>query len=263
MDNVYAYIRVSTLTQVEKGYGLKTQEEAIIKYCKDNKLNLINIFADKGITGTDADRPSLMDLLAAIKEGEKIVVLNTSRLWRSDTVKVLLHREFKKKKVDVISIEQSNYSIYTKDPNDFLINSMMELLDQYDRMSIALKLSKGRRTKAKHGSKACGVAPLGYKWNDKAEIIIDDETAPLIKLIFKKYLELTTLGKVKSFLDGEGYSTNRNKSFSKQAIRDILSNSFYIGIVTHADVKEKGNHEPIINKIIFGKVQSLMNKRKL
>ncbi len=53
------------------------------------------------------------------------------------TVKVLVHRELKKAKSDVIIIEQPNYSIYSKDPNDFLINGMIELLDQYERMSIS------------------------------------------------------------------------------------------------------------------------------
>lgn len=49
----------------------------------------------------------------------KIIVLNTSRLWRSDMAKVLIQRELKKHEVDVKAIEQPNYSIYIHDPNDF------------------------------------------------------------------------------------------------------------------------------------------------
>ena len=54
-----------------------------------------------------------------MKDIDYVVVLNTNRLWRSDIVKVLIHREFNKYQVDVKSIEQPNYSIYKKDPNDF------------------------------------------------------------------------------------------------------------------------------------------------
>ena len=81
----------------------------------------------------------------AYKQVSYVVVLNTSRLWRSDMAKVLIQRELKKHEVDVKAIEQSSYSIYTHDPNDFLVNGMLELLDQYQRLEIALKLSRGRK----------------------------------------------------------------------------------------------------------------------
>lgn len=75
----------------------------------------------------------------------------------------MIQRELKKHEVDVKAIEQSSYSIYIHEPNDFLVNGMLELLDQYQRLEIALKLSRGRKKKAERGGYAGGGVLFGYK----------------------------------------------------------------------------------------------------
>jgi len=166
------YIRVSTETQVREGQGLEVQRDAIEQYCRGNRLELVGMYEDAGISGATADeenltidRDGLQDMLADIPQtGAKcVVVLNTSRLWRSDLVKVLIQRELKRHQVDVKAIDQPTYSIYSQDdPSQFLINGMMELLDQYQRLEIALKLKRGKWAKAKRGGFAGGQRALGY-----------------------------------------------------------------------------------------------------
>ncbi len=97
--NVVGYIRVSTQGQAKDGYSLKYQEEEIKAYCEEQGLNLIHIFRDEGISGAklneealEIDRVGLQEMLAHLSsvQIDYVVVLNTSRLWRSDIVKVLI-----------------------------------------------------------------------------------------------------------------------------------------------------------------------------
>ena len=270
MDKVFGYIRVSTETQAEKGYGKDVQEIAIKEYCREKGLHLVETFKDLGVSGALIERDGLTKMLAALSESgvKSVVVMNTSRLWREDTTKVLIKRDLQKINANIISIEQKDYNIYSKEPNDFLVNGMMELLDQYDRLSINKKLAKGRRQKARSGIKACGNPPIGYKWKhegvEKPLIILDKEKAQIVKVIFKSYLELKSLSKVQRYLQEQGHKTQQGKDFSTMAIRNILINRFYLGEVKHSDLNVIGQHEPLINKITFGKVQSQLkrNNRK-
>ena len=103
-EKVFAYIRVSTQTQVEKGYGLLTQRQTIKKYCSTHHMELVELFVDEGVSGTEIDRKGLTELLTAFNGIRKVVVLNTSRLWRSDTAKVLIQRTLRQAHADLISI---------------------------------------------------------------------------------------------------------------------------------------------------------------
>lgn len=249
--SIYAYCRVSTQTQNERN-GIQMQEAVINEYVERNNLTIDGFYSDLAISGTIVNRDGLLDLLNVLKKGDKVLVQNTSRLWRSDDAKVLIRRELQKLGADVLSIEQSNYSIYTKDPNEYLINSILEILDAYEKMQISLKLAKGRRAKVVNGNtKACGTAPYGYKWNEDATIGIDYNNNLIVKEMYEKYIELNSLQKVADYCNERGYKTSQGNNFSKQAISLILHNDFYIGVVTHGDNKVIGTHEPIIDKDLF------------
>ena len=270
----YGYGRVSTETQAEKGYGLEAQEKEIRKYADAHNIELEQIFSDAGISGnmkdTDDDealgkREALMELLSCLEEGDVVIVLNTSRLWRSDLTKAIIRRELMKRKANVISIEQQNYDLYkaSQDPSAYLTNAIMEALDVYERMSISLKLARGRTVKAKGGNKPAGVCPTGYKYTaDKKSVEVDPDEVAIVKTIFTEAQKGQSLNKIAAMLNEQGISTRRGNTWSAGAIQAILHNRFYIGELMHQGKAVKGAHEPIISKIQFGKVQAQLEKKR-
>lgn len=98
-EKVVGYVRASTEGQVRNWYSLAYQVEEIERYCNENNLELLRVYEDKGISGATVDEDGLtvecdglQELLSdmAYKQVSYVVVLNTSRLWRSDMAKVLI-----------------------------------------------------------------------------------------------------------------------------------------------------------------------------
>ena len=247
---VVGYIRVSTETQVKEGQGLKIQKKQIKKYCMTHKLKLTGIYEDRGISGAKADeenltidREGLQNMLIDIPRisTDYVVVLNTSRLWRSDLVKILIQRELKKHKVDVKAIDQPSYSIYSQDdPSRFLINGMMELLDQYQRLEIALKMKRGKLNKTESGGFAGGQRALGYKHvivGNKPDIAIDYKEAKTISLVKNLKRCGLSLKAIADHCNNNQIPTKRGGKWHASTIHYILNNRLYKGVLEYGSIK--------------------------
>ena len=261
----YGYIRVSTETQAEKGGGLDVQKTAIQKYAADNGLQLEEIFCDAGISGTQESRPELDRLLLeTIREGDTIIVHNTSRLWRSIFAQATIMKAVMDAKANIRSIDEPNFDVYLyqKDPENFMITGMMGMLDQWERMTIARKLARGRTAKANKGDKPAGNCPFGYRYTaDKKHIEPNPEEARIVKLLFTEGQKGKSLWQIANFLNDQNIKTRRGCTWSAGSVQVILRNNFYTGVLTHQGREIKGNHEPLISKVQFGKVQAQITRR--
>jgi len=243
------YVRVSTETQIREGQGIKVQKEQIEKYCKAHELELIGIYEDKGISGAKADeknltidREGLQNMLVDIPDlgVKRVVVLNTSRLWRSDLVKILIQRELRKHDVDVKAVDQPTYSIYSQDnPSHFFVNGIMELLDQYQRLEIALRLKRGRVRKAQNGGFAGGQRALGYKHiivDNKPDIAIDKKEAQTVSLINNLRKRGLSMKAIADHLNDNQVSTKRGGNWYASTVQYILNNKLYKGLFEYNSI---------------------------
>lgn len=261
----FGYVRVSTATQKESGYGLQTQRDEITKYAREHGMSIDRIFADEGVSANIKDvedddalnrRKGLIEMLAALTEGDTILIANTSRLWRSDVTRVIVRRELMRRKAKVISVQQPQFNMYSNDPNEFLVTQMMELLDIVDRMQVSVKLARGRATKAAQGTKPAGRLNYGYKYSsDGKRVEVNPDEAPAVKMMFSMAQCGKSLADITSALTEHGYTTRKGGTWSRTSVANILHNEFYIGMLQHDGKSIKGTHEPLVSKIQFGKVQ--------
>ena len=71
MKNAVGYIRVSTADQAKEGVSLEAQADRLRAYCQMRGLNLVEIVADEGVSGTVpfCDREGGRKVLAMVKAG--------------------------------------------------------------------------------------------------------------------------------------------------------------------------------------------------
>ena len=152
---------------------------------------------------------------------------------------------------------------YMTDPDNFMISSMMGMLDQWERMTITRKLARGRATKASKGDKPAGILPYGYRYTtDKKHVEPDPAEAPTVKAIFTAGQTGKTLHQIADMLNSQGIKTRRGKQWSAGSVQVILRNAFYTGVLRHQGKDIQGNHEPIISKVQFGKAQKQLDQRR-
>jgi site-specific DNA recombinase len=265
MKTALLYYRVSTESQVEKGQGLEVQKKLCREYCQKEGIEIAGEFKDEGVSGATLDREGLGDLLASLNGTDYVVVANTSRLWRDDLSRALIQRELKKAGKDVRAVDNAGYSLYVDTPESYLVNGILDLLDSYERLAVTLKLKRARKVKAAKGEKASGPAPFGYEWvemkeNGRKDKLIKPNAgeAEAVKAIYREYLRLGSVGGVRRYLDSNGTKTRRGGRFSRQALTRILTNETYAGVIRHGNVEADGKHDPLISRVLFGKVRAAM-----
>jgi len=254
-----AYYRTSGATgKANAGDGMEVQRSMVREYARENDIEIVAEYTDDGISGAEEKlekHTGLMDLLGNLNGQDLVLVKSTDRLWRDDISRALITRELKGNKKDVRAVDNPDFTLYAEDPTAYLINAILESLDTYQRMEVSLKLTRARRNRVRRTKqKAAGKAPLGYRWHEKRLIV--DDNADVVAGAWKEYMKEQSTLKVRDYFQRHGIK------ISQPGTLGLLKNDFYVGMVRYGDVEEKGAHEPLTNKVIFGKVQAQLKRNR-
>lgn len=133
---------------------------------------------------------------------------------------------------------------------------------QFEREVTGERIRDKIAASKKKGMWMSGKAPIGYELKDK-KLLPDNMYCETVKIIFEKYLELSSVPDLISYLKENNIKTKNNVYFAKGALYHILQNKIYAGLITHKDNVYDGEHQAIIDNEIFEKVQELMIKNRI
>ncbi|MEC0446178.1 putative immunity region protein [Bacillus velezensis] len=281
---VAIYARVSTTEQAEEGYSIDEQTRLLRQYCEREGYVVSNEYVDRGISGKSIKgRASLQQLLddARKRKFDIVLVWKSNRLARNilDMLKIV---DFLKKQNIAFRSYSEKYE--TETPTGKLQFHMMAVIAEFERDNIAENVKMGMIARAKEGSWNGGRV-LGYD-SKKVEsdgkrkmtkLVINEKEAPTVRRIFQLYTEGHGYKSIANTLNKEGHRTKLNNFFSINAVKTILMNPVYIGLIRYNvrrdwsekrrnninpnPVIERGHHAPIIDEEVWRKAQDIMKSR--
>ena len=269
------YTRVSTENGLEQEFNsLHAQREAAQAYIKSQahegwKL-IRDHYDDGGFSGGSLDRPGLQKLLADIRERriDIVVVYKVDRLTRSLTDFAKLVELFDGHGVAFVSVTQSFNT--TTSMGRLTLNVLLSFA-QFEREVTGERIRDKIAASKKKGLWVGGVVPLGYEVKDR-KLIVNEEEAATVRLIFSRYLDLGSLSALQRDLRERGIVTRKRTLSSGRAIGGraltngplayMLRNRMYLGEINHRDKSYPGEHAPIIDARLFEAVQAKLTENR-
>ena len=281
--NVTAYCRVSTHLE-EQEQSLQAQVDYYTKKIALNpNWNFIGVYSDQGKTATAMKhRDNFNRMIKDCYSGKIDLILtkSISRFARNtvDFLKVI--RDLKERQIRII-FEKENIDTMNN-TGELLITILSSQaqeesrnLSENTRWGIVRKFEKGI-VQINHNKF------MGYTKDENGELIIVPEEAKLVKRIFSLYLKGNSAYRIAKILENDGILTvTGNKNWHGATINKMLKCEKYIGdallqktytidFLTHKRVKNigqvpqyyiKNNHQPIISRSDFKKVQDELNRK--
>lgn len=280
---VAAYCRVST-DQEEQESSYEAQISYYTEKINDNsEWQMAGIFADEGITGTQAKkRPEFLKMIRKCRERKIDIILtkSLSRFARNTVDSLKYIRDLKALGIAIV-FEKEN--INTLETDTEMMLTIMSCFAQAESESISKNVSWGIRQSFKNGNVPMQYARLlGYRKGADGNAEIVPEEAEIVKEIYRLYLDGMSLNMIANRLNEKGLTTKgSNSPYHKEVVQRILTNEKYTGdallqktYVTDCITKKtrknngelpmylvKNHHEPIISRADFNRVQEEMARR--
>jgi len=194
---------VSTGEQATAGVSLDAQAARIKAWAEANGVEAVEIFQDKGISGTvpPRKRPGLTAALTAVGKGDALVVYSLSRLSRSTKDTIELGELLLRKEADLVSLTEK---IDTTSAGGMMVFKMLAVLGEYERDLTSERTKTALAYKKMRGEKTGGPCPIGYRTDDGTHLVEDEGEQLAVKISRRMAGRGASLRKIANALEAKG-----------------------------------------------------------
>lgn len=268
------YVRVSTKEQAmrdgdQDGYSLPTQQEACGRKAASLGADVVQIYLDKD-TGTKVDkRPAMQALMARVadeRDLDYVIVHKLDRLARNRLDDATLTLTLEMAGATLVSCSEG----IDRTPSGRLLHGMLAAVNEYYSGNLSDEIKRKTLAKVKQGGTPT-LAPIGYLnvqdrsgGRDNRWVVLDPEREKLIVWAFEAYASGDwPLRVLLDELTDRGLTTRATvkraaKPLHLSMLHRILTNPYYMGIVSYQGGHYDGNQPALVTPDIFLKVQQVL-----
>ncbi len=252
------YARYSCDNQREE--SIDGQIRDCTAFAKGNDIEIIATYIDRALSARSDNRPEFQRMINDSYNNLFDCVL----VWKSDRFsrnrrQALDYREILSRNgVKLLSCTEPNID----GPEQILYQGISDSYNEYYSVELARKIKRGEKENVIQGKANGGVVPYGYKLVDKKYVIVEEE-AKVLQFVFSEYLkDNMSIPKVLDIIHSQGVRNHKGKKFPHGSFYHLLQNRKYIGEYRFGDNVNTECIPPIIDRIIFDKVQEKLGRNR-
>ena len=269
------YTRKSTERGLDMNVtSLVAQREVCQSYirCQAHRkwTELPQAYDDGGYSGGTLERPALRRLISDIESGrvDVIIIYKIDRLTRSLLDFVRLIEVLERYEVSFVSVTQA---FDTSDSMGRLILNILLTFAQFERELMSDRVRDKKAAMQRRGYFAGGLPPFGYLVDSGGRLCIDDERAPIVRELFNRYPNTSSVRELVDDLKRRGCVTRRwvsrvgrlrgGQLITTATVRHILENPVYTGYIVHRGEWIEAEIDPLVTRETWDLVQRERLKR--
>lgn len=281
--------------------SIKMQQYMLEQYIAvQPDMRLEGTFCDNGETGTNFERTGFEAMMDGVRQRkiDCIVVKDLSRFGRNYVeAGYYLEKIFPYLGVRFVAVNDHYDTLKDTNGNE-LVLSLKNLVNDLYAKDISQKISSALAVKQKNGEFIGAFAPYGYRKSpeDKHKLVIDEETAPVVRDIFQWRAEGQGIAQVARRLNERNIPSptmyryikgilkkkpsNAGAIWQAQGVKALTRNPVYAGHMAQRKMRQslsegmpkmtmpkeewivvEHTHSPIVSQELFDQVQKITQER--